>query len=52
LEFLPEGLCIFWELAKKEPLRNGDFQKKCVSPAEFGMAQQFSCRKYPKSALI
>ena len=27
------GLCTFWVLAKREPLRNGNFQKKRVSPA-------------------
>ena len=28
------GLCIFWVLAKREPLRKSDFRKKPVSPAE------------------
>jgi len=48
------GLGTFWVIAKREPLRSGDFRKKNVfrpqEKLEFGIAQRFSFRKHPKSA--
>jgi len=37
---------------KREPLRNGDLKNvfRPEKKPEFGIAQRFSCRKYPKSA--
>ena len=42
----------FFDTCVKELLRGGDFRKKCVwaqTKSGFGVAQQFSVRKYPKS---
>jgi len=49
-----QGLCTFWVLAKREPLRIGDFRKKnAFRPQEksgFGIVHRFSFCKYPRSA--